>query len=83
MEILGRYDLVPGSRLHPLDGVFQATYAYTSPVNYALTLDPYTVQKGYGILNLSAGMQDPHDRYKVTLFVNNVLDKHYHPDIRT
>jgi iron complex outermembrane receptor protein len=65
----------------PWTGVFQASYTYTSTVNYALTQDPYTVQKGYGILNLSAGMQDAHDRYKVTFFVNNVLDKHYHPDI--
>jgi iron complex outermembrane receptor protein len=65
----------------PWTAVFQSSYTYTSTVNYALTLDPYTVQKGYGILNLSAGMQDAHERYKVTFFVNNVLDKHYHPDI--
>ncbi len=65
----------------PWTAVFQSSYTYTSTVNYALTLDPYTVQKGYGILNLSAGMQDAHDRFKVTFFVNNVLDKHYHPDI--
>ena len=65
----------------PWTAVFQSSYTYTSTVNYTLTLDPYTVQKGYGILNLSAGMQDARDRYKVTFFVNNVLDKHYHPDI--
>ena len=65
----------------PWTSVFQASYTYTSQVNYALTLDPYTVQKAYGILNLSAGLQDASERYKVTFFVNNVLDKHYHPDI--
>jgi iron complex outermembrane receptor protein len=65
----------------PWTAVFQSSYTYTSTVNYALTLDPYTVQKGYGILNLSAGLQDARDRFKVTFFVNNVLDKHYHPDI--
>jgi len=65
----------------PWTAVFQSSYTYTSLVNYALTLDPTTIQKAYGILNLSAGLQDARDRYKVTFFVNNVLDKHYHPDI--
>ena len=65
----------------PLTSVFQASYVYTSQVNYALTLDPVTVQKAYGILNLSEGLQDAHGRYSVTVFVDNVLDKHYHPDI--
>jgi iron complex outermembrane receptor protein len=65
----------------PWVAVFQSSYTYTSMVNYALTQDPTTVQRSYGILNLSAGMHDADDRFKVTLFVNNVLDKHYHPDI--
>ena len=65
----------------PWTAVFQASYAYTSQVNYALTLDPTTVQKGYGILNLSTGLQDAHERFKVSVFVDNVLNKHYHPDI--
>ncbi len=66
----------------PWDGVFQANYAYTSAVNYALTLDPYTVQKGYGILNLSAGIRDPDEKYSVTLFVDNVTNEHYHSDLQ-
>ena len=65
----------------PWTAVFQSSYDYTSTVNYALTLDPTTVQKSYGILNLSAGLQDAHNHFKVTLFVDNVLDKHYHSDI--
>ena len=66
----------------PWDGVFQANYAYTSAVNYALTLDPYTVQKGYGILNLSAGIRDPGEKYQITLFVDNALNTHYHSDLQ-
>lgn len=66
----------------PWDGVLQANYAYTSPVNYALTLDPYTEQKGYGILNLSAGLRDPNDKYSVTVFVDNALNTHYHSDLQ-
>jgi iron complex outermembrane receptor protein len=66
----------------PWDNVFQASYSYTSAVNYALTLDPYTVQKGYGILNLSAGLRDPSEKYQITLFVDNALNTHYHGDIQ-
>ena len=66
----------------PWDGVFQANYAYTSAVNYALTLDPYTEQKGYGLLNLSAGVRDPSEKYQITVFVDNVLNKHYHSDLQ-
>jgi iron complex outermembrane receptor protein len=66
----------------PWNGVFQANYAYTSAVNYALTLDPNTVQKAYGILNLSAGLRDPNEKYQVTLFVDNALNKHYHSDLQ-
>ena len=66
----------------PWDGVVTATYAYTSAVNYALTLDPYTVQKGYGILNLSAGIRDPNEKYQITLFVDNALNTHYHSDLQ-
>lgn len=66
----------------PWTGIFTATYAYTSAVNYALTLDPYTVQKGYGILNLSAGLRDPNEKYQITLFVDNALDTHYHSDLQ-
>jgi iron complex outermembrane receptor protein len=66
----------------PWDGVFQANYAYTSAVNYALTLDPYTAQKAYGILNLSAGLRDPGEKYQITLFVDNALNTHYHSDLQ-
>jgi iron complex outermembrane receptor protein len=65
----------------PWDGVYRASYTYTSKVNYALTQDPVTVQQGYGLFNISAGMRDQGERYDVTLFVNNLFDKHYHQNI--
>lgn len=68
--------------LIPWDNVFQASYAYTSAVDYALTLDPTTVQKGYGILNLSAGLRDPNEKYQITIFVDNALNTHYHGDLQ-
>lgn len=52
-------------------------YVWQSRVLFALSQDPQTVQPSYGVLNLSAGWSDPAERYKVTLFVNNVFDKAY------
>ncbi|HMA52557.1 MAG TPA: hypothetical protein VKP60_22505, partial [Magnetospirillaceae bacterium] len=39
-------------------------------------------QKGYGILNLSAGVRDPGEKYQITLFVDNALNTHYHSDLQ-
>jgi iron complex outermembrane receptor protein len=65
----------------PLDGVYRANYTYTGKVNYTITQDPGTIQKAYGILNLSAGLRDQKNRYEITFFVNNVLNKHYYENI--
>ncbi len=62
----------------PFDGVYRASYTYTGTVNYSISQDPTTIQKAYGILNLSAGMKHPDGRYELTFFVNNALNKHYH-----
>jgi len=64
-----------------LDGVASATYAYQSKVNYSLNQDPQTIQKGYGILNLTVGVKNPTRRYEVMAFVNNALNEHYYANI--
>jgi iron complex outermembrane recepter protein len=46
-------------------------------VNYSLSQDPVTVQRAYGIANFTLGINDNHDHYKLTLFVDNAFDKHY------
>lgn len=61
----------------PFQGVIQGAYTYQSKINYSLNLDPETVQKGYGIANLSIGIRDPDRRYEVMAFVNNLFDKQY------
>jgi iron complex outermembrane receptor protein len=71
---------------HPIGGtsllgVGTASYAYQSKMNYALSGDPQTVQKAYGILNLSAGIRDPERHYEIVAFVNNVFDKQYYTNI--
>ena len=64
-----------------LDGVASATYAYQSKINFALNQDPQTVQKGYGILNLTVGVKNPARHYEVMAFVNNALNGHYYANI--
>lgn len=58
-----------------------ASYAYQSKVNYSLNQDPQTIQKGYGILNLTVGIRNPSQHYEVSAFVNNVFNQHYYADI--
>ncbi len=57
------------------EGVFSGSYVWQSEQNFSLNQDPQTVQESYGILNLSAGIHQLEDHYRVTLFVNNVFDK--------
>jgi iron complex outermembrane receptor protein len=65
----------------PWEGVGTASFAYQSKMNFALSGDPQTVQKAYGILNLTAGIRDAERHYEVVAFVNNVFDKQYYTNI--
>ena len=71
---------------HPLQGtpfqmLVQGAYSYQGKVNYSLNQDPQTIQKAYGILNLSAGIRNPEHHYEVLAFVNNVFDRKYYSNI--
>jgi iron complex outermembrane receptor protein len=48
---------------------------WQSAVIFNLLQDPDSVQKAYGIVNLSGGVRDA--RWKFTLFVNNLFDQRY------
>lgn len=56
-------------------GSLTVTYQHQSSVNFDLLGDPLDTQKAYGLLNLSLGIE--HGAYKLSLFVNNLLDQHY------
>jgi iron complex outermembrane receptor protein len=57
---------------------FIATAFYSWQQGYqAQNRDPLNFQEAYGILNLSAGIRHPEDRYEIVAFVNNALDEHY------
>ena len=65
----------------PFQGVLQAAAVYQSRVNYSLNQDPETVQGGYTIVNLSAGIRNQDRGYSLMLFVNNLLDKQYYQNL--
>jgi iron complex outermembrane receptor protein len=61
------------------DAIFTGTWKYQSPVNFSLSQDPLTYQGGYGIVNLSVGLQHTDGaNYRITLFADNVFDRHYY-----
>ncbi|MFZ0269854.1 TonB-dependent receptor [Caulobacter sp.] len=57
--------------------LFSAAYAYQTKVNFSLNTDPGTVQKAYGVVNVSGGFRKPDGGYQVVAFVNNLFDKSY------
>ena len=59
----------------------QANHNYRSKITYSTTDDPYARQGGYGLVNLSAGLNSSDARWSISLYGNNVLDKHYVDDI--
>ncbi|MGF7146568.1 iron complex outermembrane receptor protein [Sphingomonas zeicaulis] len=74
-NIRGDYE-VPLPSL-PFDGLVSLSYTWQSKVNFALSGDPVTEQKAYGLANLQVGIRDRDDRYTLTLFVNNLFDQEY------
>ena len=71
-SLTGQYDW----RLNEVYGAFvQASYRWQSDVIFNLAQDPDSVQEAYGILNVGAGVQT--ERWKLSVFANNVFDKSY------
>jgi iron complex outermembrane receptor protein len=50
---------------------------WQSDVNFDVLGDPLTVQQSYALVNLSAAFTSPDEKYKLTVFVNNVFDRQY------
>jgi iron complex outermembrane receptor protein len=74
-NIGGEYDQpLPGM---PFSGLVSFAYRHQSDVNFTLSQDPRTVQRAYGIADFTLGINDNHDHYKVTFFVDNAFDKRY------
>lgn len=73
VSLSGRYDLPPvAADIRPF---LTASVKAQSRVVYNLLQDPASRQPGYGLLNLGVGLDA--DRWKVTVFANNVLNQRY------
>jgi len=57
---------------------FGAFWRWQSETWFDFRGNPDLYQGSYGILNLSATALDRNGRYSLTVYVNNVLDKHYY-----
>ncbi|MEJ6010833.1 TonB-dependent receptor [Novosphingobium aquae] len=65
-----------GSRLD-----FGADVRFQSSFNFGTDSDPQTVQRGYGIVDLSAGWTNASNSLSVNVFVKNLFDKRYYSSI--
>ncbi|NBC35090.1 TonB-dependent receptor [Novosphingobium sp. FSY-8] len=63
------------------DGFVQLDYNYQSRVNFDLLQNPLTQLAPYGVLNASFGITPKGRGVALTVFVNNVFDKHYASNI--
>jgi iron complex outermembrane receptor protein len=59
------------------EGFVGFAYRWQDDVNFSLSQDPRTIQKAYGIADLSLGVNDSDGHYKVSLFAKNLFDKRY------
>ena len=63
------------------EAVLGANFSWREKAQMLVDQNPYGIQPDIGILNLSAGWQSDDKKLAVTLFCNNVLDKHYFTDL--
>lgn len=61
----------------PFYGFANLSYVWQDSVNFSLTQNPLTEHSSYGVANLSIGINDNDDRYRVTAFVNNLSDENF------
>jgi iron complex outermembrane receptor protein len=80
-KLTGNFDYTKPLGFVPLDGIVQGVYSYQSKMNFSLSQDPQTVQKAYGIANLSIGVRSREHHYEIVAFVNNLFDQHYYVDM--
>jgi iron complex outermembrane receptor protein len=74
-NIGGQYDIdLPNM---PFKAFVGANVRWQDDINFSLSQDPRTVQKAYGITDLTLGIADIGGRYKLTAFANNLFDKRY------
>ncbi len=66
---------------HPYQWVFNASYVYRTSAQMLPDQNPYAIQAGFGLLNLSATIRSSDERHSATLFVRNVTNHVYYADV--
>jgi iron complex outermembrane receptor protein len=61
--------------------VFGGTYTYRSSAQMLPDQNPYAIQGGFGLLNLSATIHRTDNKLSARFFVNNVTDHVYYTDV--
>ncbi|MEH6582058.1 MAG: TonB-dependent receptor [Halioglobus sp.] len=60
----------------PFDGFLNFNYVWRDEANYDIKGSPLAVQDSFGVANLNIGIAESSaEKYRVTLFVNNVFDE--------
>jgi iron complex outermembrane recepter protein len=65
----------------PWEWVVGGTYTYRTSAQMLPDQNPYGIQSGFGLLNLSAGFRSTDGKYNVTAFMNNVTNHVYYVDV--
>ena len=66
---------------HAYQWVFEASYIYRTSAQMLPDQNPYAIQAGFGLLNLSAAIRSNDGRYSATLFVKNATNHAYFVDV--
>ena len=66
---------------HPYEWILNANYIYRTAAQMLPDQNPYAIQEGFGLLNLSAAIRSNDKRYSATLFVKNVTNHVYYSDV--
>ena len=61
----------------PFDGFANIIYTWQDDVIFNINQDPSLTQGSYGLTNLRLGLNDKGERYRLTLFANNLFDDAY------
>jgi iron complex outermembrane recepter protein len=69
-----RYPLGGGN----YEAVIGGNYAYRSSTQFQPDQNPKSIQGGFGLLNLSAGLRNQTGKLKFAAFCNNVTNHHYY-----
>lgn len=76
MSMGGEYTLPQASWL-PLVAAINAQWRTQSGVQGAISQDPSLLRPGYGIFDLGASFKDAKGKYKLSVGIKNLFDKHY------